>query len=377
MSEHDNQVPTDYSDPATLELISKLRRRRVDRLTGRGDAASPITNTLMGFNHRMAPTQVPKNRERVGYTFFTRPDMHITRETARASRRIQKLVDMPMNSAQRAIIAMLDPLSEFTTMVKGNTALGLRCHPDIPFDNRQAFLPILSNRLVSLSGFPDNTLDVYLSNEGIKREQFALIDSHYAVNNAYTLNAVFQNLDKDIITELLSTWLELMSGYFDGTFIPRMRNMVQHEKNYETRIYRLLMDPTNRFVTKIGAGIAGFPVNDTLGSVMNVDTANLLTEANDQINVQFQMVGAQYLDPILVEEFNATVALFNPDMVPEDYSADVYRPSGWENLARLYPDELATFNYYGYPYIDPQTMELQWYVDVEDYHRILEETGNG
>lgn len=376
-------MPIDDSDKSTnpdeetLGIISKIRRRRVDLLSGRGSSASAMTNTLMGYNHRMAPTQVPKNRERTGYTFFTRPDMRIGRETVAASRRLADLANMPINSAHRAIIAMLDPLSELTTMVDGNSAMGMRCHPEIPFDNRQAFIPMLTNRLVSLSGFPDNTLDVYLSNEGLKREQVAMVDSNYAVNYGYTLSAVFQNMDKDVLTEFFTTWLEMMSGYYDGTFIPRMRNLVQHEINYQTRIYRLIMDPTNRYVTKIGCAVAAFPVNDTLGAAMNVDSANPLMDANDQLNVQFQCIGAQYLDPILIEEFNATVAIFNPDMIPEDNNADTYRPSGWENLARIYPDEKDYFNYYGYPYIDPTSRELMWYVDVEDYRRILEETGNG
>lgn len=379
MPNSDNQVPDNpnenETDNATLDLISKIRRRRVDILSGRGDSSSPMTNTLMGYNHRMAPTQVPKNRERSGFTFFTRLDMRLSTDTINASRRLQDLASMPINSAQRAIIAMLDPFSEYTTMVKDNTSLGLRCHPDIPFDNRQAFIPMLSNRLVSLTGFPDNTLDVYLSNEGLKREQIAMVDSHYAVNYGYTLSAVFQNMDKDVITEFFTTWLEMMSGYYDGTFIPRMRNLVQHEINYQSRIYRVLMDPTNRFVTKIGAAVAAFPVNDTLGSTMNVDTANTLIDSNDQINVQFQCVGAQYLDPILIEEFNTTVAMFNPDMVPEDNNSDVYRPVGYQSLARIHPSEMDQFNYYGYPYINPQTRELNWYVDINDYNRILEESG--
>ena len=329
--------------------------------SSRGDTRSSTTNILSGFNHRMAPLITAPNRDRVGYTFFTRPDFNFSEQNINASRRLSEIMRGGLASQAVAIMAMLDPMNPLFNLNVSSKKLGCRLHPKIGFDNRQAFIPMLSNLLISLTGFPDSTLDVYVSDEGIMREQWAMVDSTYQQNGAYSLNASFRNIDGDPITTYLTLYAEYMSGVRLGTFIPRASNMIRRRIDYQSRIYRFIMDPTNQYIRKYGIANAVFPVNDAMGAAMNVNQGPTYGTDLDVISVQYQAVGAYYMDPIILEEFNRVVEMFNPDMIPVSYDTSVYMPKG-EDLVKLKRDEIRFFNYYGYPHINTNTYELEWWI---------------
>lgn len=362
----ESSAVSDSSD----DLKNNTTRRSIETAYGRGDSNRALTNAYMGFNHRMSPNRLSKNKETPGLTFFTRPDLNLNEDNMQASRRFESLMKNKLQSDAYAIIAALDPESPLT-LRKGMTGLGAPLKDGIPFDNRQAFIPFLSNTLISLSGWPDNALDVYTSEEGIQREQWSMVDSTYEINNAYSLSATFRNVEGDPITTLFTTWLEWMAGSYDGTFIPKARSIIQREIEYQTRIYRLILDPTMRFVTKIGACFAAFPLNDNLGAAINFNSQDFINTESDNIGIQFHAMGARYQDPALVEDFNYIVATFNSDMLPLYPSEAEYIPRGKDYMRQLTREEIIVFNYYGYPRINPTTMELQWWVYNDDYDSVM------
>lgn len=355
------------------DVFGTTHRQNVEQKSGRGNSRKTISNLFSGFNHRMAPLYVPKNLDSTGYTFFTRPDLNLNEENVLNSRRIREMLRGGYNSQVASIIAMLDPLSNITALSKSSIKLGSALNSKVEFDNRQAFIPLLTNTLVSLTGFPDSTLDVYTSEEGIKREQWSMVDSTYQINYGFSLNASFRNIEGDPITTLFTIWLEYMAGVRDGTFIPRARSIIQREIDYQTRIYRLIMDPTRKYVRKIGIVNAAFPVNDSLGAIMNVSANTPFINANDQLDIQFQANIAQYMDPILIQEFNDVVSTFNPNMLPVDDDTSVFVPYGHDDMVKLSNNEIGIFNYYGYPHIDINTYELSWYVDSDKYDEVMEQ----
>lgn len=364
----ESEAATDSSD----DLKNNTTRRSIETAYGRGDSNRALTNAYMGFNHRMSPNRLSKNLETPGLTFFTRPDLNFNEDNMRSSRRFNKMMENPLASDAYGIIAALDPESPLT-LRKDVSGLGAPLREGIPFDNRQAFIPFLSNTLISLSGWPDNALDIYTSEEGIQKEQWSMVDSTYEINNTYSLSAAFRNVEGDPITTLFTTWLEWMAGSYDGTFIPKARSIIQREIEYQTRIYRLVLDPTMRFVTKIGACFAAFPLNDNLGAAINFSGSDFINTETDNINIQFHAIGARYQDPALVEDFNYVVGMFNPDMLPLIASDDEYLPRGKDYMRLLTREEIIVFNYYGYPRINPITMELQWWVYSDDYESVMSE----
>ncbi len=361
----------DNPDYETGAYYGKLHRDAIERSSPRGATSQALANSLMGINHRMANTPIPKNRELFGYTFFTRTDCNLDLQNCKIDRRFEEMLLSPNESSDKAILAMLDPLCPITLADPTIKRLGAPLAPGIPFDNRQAFFPILTNSLLSISGFPDNTLDVYTSEEGIKREQWKMVDSTDEVNYGFSLNATFRNLDGDPITALFTRWCNYMSNVYNGIMLARVENRIQRRKDYETAIYRFLLDPTGRFVTKYGKTI-GFPTNNNIGAIMNYDVRTPFVTDNDQINIQFECEGAEYCDPIIIRDFNATVFMHNPDMIP-DPNSDEYTPIGKDNLVKLARTELDLFNHYGYPYINPVTKEIHWYISIEEYQNVMNE----
>ena len=349
------------------------RTRAVEKKSGRGSSRDTLTNIFTGFNHRMAPLYVPKNVDNTGFTFFTRPDCNFSLDNMISSRKMQEATRAGRGSQAAAIIAMLDPLNEWLLLDKKNPRLGAPLAREVQFDNKCAFIPMLSNLITSLTGFPDSTLDVWTSEEGLIREQVAYVDSIYEVNNAYTLSAQFRNIDGDPITTYLNFLVDYMSGVRKGTYIPRAENMYQRVVDYQSRVYRLVMDPTKRYVRKFGIANALFPITDAMGAAMNISGNNPLVTDTDQVSVQFYAIGAYYNDPIIIQEFNDVVATFNPDMFPEDENSSEFIPYGKHFMRKLTREEIGIFNYRGYPRINPNTYELDWWIYGDQYETILAE----
>lgn len=374
----DNNKPTAPTEPVDelyetdidfdqVQEDGERNRRSVDISSGTGDESQRMTNAFMGYNHRMTSLSMAKNREQAYLTFFTRPNLNLSVDNLKVSRRLSDKARSEFNSANMAIVAALDPINALTADDPNHIQLGGPLKNGVPFDNKQAFIPILTNTLQSISGFPDNTLDIFTSNEGIRREQFSMVDSCYNINNTFSLSATFRNIDGDPITALFSTWLEYMAGVYVGDMLPSASSIVQNEIDYQTRIYRFNTDPSMRYVTKLGIANACFPTNDNLGAAMNVDMTNPFITDNDSININFHCVGAEYQDPIIIEEFNNVVATFNTDMRP--LNSSVFIPTSPE-LIPLQPSEALFFNYYGYPHISVATREITWYVYQSVYNEI-------
>jgi hypothetical protein len=134
--------------------------------------------------------------------------------------------------------------------------------------------------------------------------------------------------------------------------------IVENEIDYQTRIYRLVLDPKMKFVQKIGACGAAFPMASPLGASFNFASDTPYMRDNDQLSIPFKAIGASYLDPILISEFNQVVQEFNPDMKDSRRS---------RNYKKLIGNDGRYFNFRGYPRINPTTYELEWWVDGPEY----------
>lgn len=370
----DNRTPPYEIDPDERSMQQASRTARVvETKSGRGNSRSSLYNVFTGFNHRMAPLYVPKNIENVGFTFITRPDCNFNAMNMAATRKLKKVKEGGRSSQSAAVIGMLDPLNEWLSLNPKNPKLGLPFNQDVMFDNKNAFMPILSNLLLTLTGFPDSTLDVWTSGEGLVREQVTYADSIYEVNNAFPISATFRNIDGDPLTTYLNFMVDYISGVRRGWYVPRPDNIFSRTVDYQSRVYRFIMDPTKRYVRKYGIINAMFPITDAMGASMNVNNADPIITDNDTINVQFAANGAYYNDPIIIQEFNDVVATFNPDMLPEDEQSPEFLPYGKDFMRRLTRDEIGLFNYRGYPRIDPNTYEMTWWIYAEQYETIMSE----
>lgn len=321
----------------------------ISRQNGLGSLTEAATGNLWGFNHRGTGNPIPVNKDNHGLTFFTRPRLNLSYDNIAVDRVMTPMLDGQGGAAatyQRAIRVLLDPYGADTTGITSPLV-----------DHKQAFIPILSNLLLSCSGWPDPSLDTFTSKPGLFQEVFSQVDSAIEIYHAWTANCNFKNIEGDPVTLIFNAWQHYMSGVYRGTMVPYPDAIVENEVDYNTRIYRIVLDSSRQWVQKIMACGAAFPLNNPLGAAANFSSESVFNTDNDQISISFQCLGATYLDPILIQEFNWLVQEFNSDM------ADGVRESIYTQLA---PEELAFFNYRGYPWIGPNN-EMQWWVTEDMY----------
>lgn len=356
--ETDNNPIGGIPTPATSQLRAAISR--ISEQSGIGDLDSPAANNLFGLNHRGYGGALQANTDTQGLTLFSRPRMNLSYDNVARSRILSPMLAEEENTYQQAIRLLLDPT--LATQLNGIKS------PLV--DDRCAFIPILSNNLISLSGWPDVEVDTYTSTEGLQKESWSMVDGVYKYYRTFDVTANFRNIAGDPITLLLNTWVHYASMVYQDQMSPYMANIMQNKIDYTTRIWRLVLDSSNRFVQKIGCCGAAFPTAVPLGASFNFNSETPLNSENDQLSFNFRCMGAEYLDPILIYEFNVLVALFNPDMATEESRTAM-------RYIKLSQTEKPIFNYRGYPRIDPDSFELEWWVDGYTYDTTLAKHGLG
>ena len=265
----------------------------------------------------------------------------------------------------RAVRCYLDPRLQAFSLPEVDVtgaAMSLKCPLVDPLN---PFISLLTNHIDSLSGMPDVLLPTYNSPEGQYREVHSMVDGTAVNYSAYNITATFRNSRGDPITKLFDYWSHYIGHVFEGLLAPYGDMMLGNLLDYNTRIYRLILDPSKSTVVSIGACGAAFPINVPRGSQFDFNNEKPYNDANAKVQIQFQANGAMYDDEILIWSFNKVVECFNPSM----------HRSKREGMMKPIPRELMeVFNCRAYPYIDPTTRKLLWYVTNEYYEQITAES---
>lgn len=324
--------------------------------TPMGNPRTAITETMWGLNHRSLANSIPINKDHYGLTFFTRPDMCLSQYNLRSDPRLAAMLDPDGNSYPRAIRAMLDARHNLINNDDQPYPSGL-------IDEKCAFLPLLSNQLVSMSGWEDLMLPTQSLKEGVYGETYSFVDGILENYRTYDITANFRNIVGDPITYLFFYWLVYAAGVYQGDLVPWESNIRNNRIDYQTRVYRIVLDHTKRYVQKIAYCGAAFPIGLQIGQHFNFESDAPINRTNDQISVTFRAVGAEYLTARAVYAFNKTVCMCNPSMYANNRVG--------MGLRKIPYEYIYLFNYQGYPYINLVTNELEWYTYEEELERIF------
>lgn len=343
-------INTIYS--STSALGSTLTQSVADAfaLTKMRNPNTAIGDAVYGINHRQIPTAIPINKDYHGLVFFTRPCLNLSTDNLRKDRIFNQLLSTNPQSWPYIIRCYLD-----TNLNDSSLSDGL---PFSAVDPQQAFIPLLTNMITSLSGFPDISLNVFESHPGAYKEVWGMGDDIVKNYGSYDITANFRNLPGDPITAMFFYWCHYIAAVMEGQLNPYFSMIVNNEIDYQTRIYRLVLDQTRTKVVKIGATGVSFPVNAPIGASFNFDSSKPINEANHDITMTFRSFGAIYNDDILIDEFNKTTILHNATM------ADATRTGSYTKIPMA---ALDIFNNQGYPRINEETFELEWWVSNATY----------
>jgi len=317
-----------------------------------GSIDRAIGNNLFGINHRQLPGLVPSNKDTYGLTFFVRPQLNMQADNIRNSRLFYPLLTENPKTIHRFIRCTLDPRIMTGYTFHDHKIPALKC-PVV--DNSQAFIPILTNTLNSLSGWQDIVAPTFTSKPGLYNEAYSQVDGIVRNFESFDIDATFRNTKGDPILYMFYIWLLYASQVFEGKLIPYVDFITENEIDYMTRIYRLVLDKEKQYVTKIAATGVAFPVSVPTGSFFDFSTEKPYNDQNKDITIRFRCLGVDYQDDILIKEFNKTVSIFNPDM------RDGVRDATMKKVDR---SALLLFNNRGYPRINPKDNELEWWVDT-------------
>ena len=312
--------------------------------------AKASSNTLFGLNATASRAIVNENRDRQGFVFFTRPQLNMTAVNLRNVRQMYNLLTKDPLTVQRYIRCVLDPRQATLNNIKSPL-----------IDTNMPFIPVLTNTIKSLSGWPDITMSNFTSKEGVRKEQYTQADGSTDIFEAYDIDATFKNTRDEPILMLFQYWLVYIGLVFEGVLMPYMDMIAENEIDYNTRIYRLVMDETNTIVKKISCTGASFPVNVPTGKVFDYNNESVYNNDSSEINIRFRCVGARYNDAIIVKDFNKVNEIFNPEV--SKLIACNFKESTEHNLIKIPHNLLETLNYRGYPIINTNTYELEWWIN--------------
>lgn len=323
--------------------------RQIAQNAGLAPRDRTIADSFYGINILGRNAPIALNTENHGFTFFTRPCMNLSYDNLSVDRLLSNLLMENQDSMQRMIRAYLDPLAHQNDLV---------C-PGV--DALNPFISILSNNLVSLSGWDDFTIGTHTSSPGLYREVYSYVDDVPYQYQSYDLQASFRNISGDPITFLFLVWCWYMGLVYEGRLMPYPELVLLNELDYCTRIYRLITDSTRTYVTRIGACGAAFPISAPISSIFNFSgdgSESPFTTVQENISVNFRCMGFTYFDHILVFEFNQLMEDFNPLMRENARASEMQELKPWE---REY------FSHRSYPRINPTTMKLEWWTTKAYY----------
>lgn len=353
----------------------KIWRERLQLSMGRGQYGQSLVNSLMGFNHRMVTDPIPQGRDYGSLVFFVRPGINLSAVNVENSRRWVDMIRKDRTSIDYSIMAALDVMWPYGFANPDEARIGKPFTEDIMFDNRQAFIPILTRLCTDISGFADNQVDSWVSEEGVKREQVALVDSTWELNERRTISTTFDPMLGNPVERLITIWLEYMAGRKEGRFQKRMSCFVQRRVDYFSAIYSIKTDPLGKLV-QFDVACEVYPTNNAAGARANQNLKEW-SSAPQPITIQWECLGLRYFDPLYMERFNDTVAICNPDMLmdPDADQSDGFVPMGASYLRKLTPEEAKICNWEGFPHIDSERQILDWYIYQEDYERLMKAGG--
>lgn len=338
------------------EFFSKMPTGTLERAIGMN---------LRGIDQLQAPGAIPINKDMPGFTFFTRPQLNMQSDNLRNVRQFANLLSRQPVSMQSYIRCMLDPRLQEGISYKGADG---RTRPletlQCPFvDPYNAFIPPLTNNLISISGWPSISAPVNTSTPGLYNESQTMVDGRVINSEAFDITANFRNTRGDVILYMFYTWALYMSMTFEGRLIPYLDFITENEFDCNTRIYRIVTDYTKTRVTKIACTLASLPVGIPTGDAFDIPGDKPYVEANREISMRFACTGVRYFDDLVAYEFNQTVQIFNPSM------ADSVRPYA---MTKVPLKNNRFFKNLCYPHINLDTAELEWWVMNDIASRITQ-----
>lgn len=338
--------PTTALADDEIRRLYSLVNEQSYRSVGAGNHAASYQTILSQFDRYGANT-LPPNHEVAGYTFITRPKLNLSTTSLRQDRVLSILDSADPGSLLFAIRCYLD--TNYANR-KDVSPLSLLC----PFFNKASpFLIPLSNNLVSVAGWPDPVLETETTTGGFFSEDFTMVKGSDRLSRTYDITLTFRDIQGGFIIFLLYFWLRFIELVVRGDTVAYPEDVAARRICYTCSIYRFVMDPSRRFITKWAKATGCFPRTVPIGNFLNFGERENFIHSAMQYSIPFTANKVEIMDPIIFRDFNTIIKRFSGY---NDVTIRTLREAGTD------PSE----NFIGIPYIDifQGFNELKWLAPV-------------
>lgn len=325
---------------------------------------SALTSSMYGIDIFGTGSPAQQTHEQYGLTFFTRPMLNLSYDNITTDRTLTALASGEPLSIGRYVRALLDPIGQISNSNKGSTDSNPDPSHTCPLvDPTNVFMPLLSNTVESLSGWQDPILDTYQSPSGLKKESWSIGDSSTKVYGIMQLSSSFRNTRGNILGYLFHVWQTYIGLEYEGIIDPHPLFIRNFTVDYQTRIYRIILDQTRTFVQEIIACGAAFPLVNNAGRRGDFNREEVVNKEVDTYSQTWQTMGAFYYDPGMMYDFNLAASMLKDGFQDPETRKKNYR--------RLWPKEYRLFTYLAFPQINVRTSRLEWWVSNLIHQRVL------
>ena len=321
----------------------------MSRNAGRGNTRASNHNLFKGKNWNGGIAHVEQPLDRDGLIFIARTDLCLRRPNIKGHRQFSSLLSPERLSSGGAIRAMLDPRWA-AQRGKGSPLV----------DPLYGFMSLMDNTILSCTGWPDDVVKVTPTPPNRVGASALMVEGQHENGKPFTLSMEHNNTEGGMVTQTYnvltrySQWLRRheVARYDDNIHLDRL--------DWKSRIYRFVFDKTGTRVEHFTMTGEAFALSSSIGALMNHQTDSSINTGYETVSGNWQCGGYFHNDPIVIDEFNRTQVLHNPNMHDDIREQNYYRVGADEGVPSL---TLAKgFMYMGYPRIHPLTLEFEIWI---------------
>ena len=378
-----NPIPLDIDQntlsPDEIEILQDV----ISVLKGIGRKDMPLHSVITGINMLQSIPNIPPRTLSQGYVFFTRPTLNLTYKNIAKNRKMAFLHN-DVNSIGCAIKGMLMPkfLVDDADAKIPAALTGVDKQYSVRVDHKSPFVDILGNLIKNLTGFPDLSMNIQDSMKAKYAGQNIFADGGILNFQRYDISTTFYNTAGNLLGHLFHVWLLYMDNIARGIFAPFLRYQLQNRVDYQTRIYRIVLNKNKTHLEGIAATGASLPATVPIGADFLYNREEPIMSNTSEIAINFPSVGAIYNDPILIDTFNRIYTFTYPELITwymggkkgGDF-VDISESSIYADInakqdiftTQIFIDNRMLFNFKAYPIIDPINYRMHWFVPKDHY----------
>ena len=344
------------------EALNEIIIDQSNMSSAKGGYYNQIQNNMRSFdifgNRLMNSTS-----ELAGYTFITRPKLCLATQMINQDPFLI-LFDTKRNnkSLNFAIRMLLDTKLSKSDVFRDTVAT-------CPFFNvENPFLVPVCNNITDITGFPDPTMDIYTSEGGFFNEDISFAIGSDETRKTFEIQMTIEDIQGGVLMALFQVWFTWISQMANGTMIPYMEDILARRLPYTVSIYRFMLDPSRRVITRWAKATGCFPRAVPVGAVFNKTSGEPFVSSAAKFTVPFVCNVFEANKISIIEDFNALMRKYCPS-IAQNYPVDdegfiLPSTSGQYELGGFVHQNkpIADKNFLGLPYIVNSGfgMQMKW-----------------